>query len=213
MKWFEIFGYVAAGTTLVTYSMRTMIPLRVAGIASNCLFIAYGFLAAIYPTLLLHLILLPLNSVRLYQMVQLIKRVREAARGDLSMDWLKPFMHKRTCRAGEVLFRKGDAAQEMFFTVAGRYRLHELGIEIAPGHMIGELGMITPDNRRTATFECVEDGELLTIGYHSVQQLMFQNPQFAFYFLRLATERLVRNIKRLEDQVAAQAQRLGEVPA
>jgi CRP-like cAMP-binding protein len=112
-----------------------------------------------------------------------------------------------------VLFRKGDTAQEMFFTVAGRYRLNELELEIAPGHMIGELGMITPDNRRTATFACIEDGELLTIGYHSVQQLMFQNPQFAFYFLRLATERLIRNVKRLEDQVAAQAQRLNEAAA
>jgi CRP-like cAMP-binding protein len=139
--------------------------------------------------------------------------VREAARGNLSMEWLKPFMNKRACHANDVLFRKGDAANEMFFTVTGRYRLRELGLEIAPGHMIGELGMITPDNRRTATFECIEDGELLAIGYGSVQQLMFQNPQFAFYFLHLATERLHRNVRRLEEQVAAQARRLGEAPA
>jgi hypothetical protein len=58
--------------------MRTMIPLRVAGITSNCLFIVFGFFGAVYPTLVLHAALLPLNTLRLYQMLQ---SDREGARG------------------------------------------------------------------------------------------------------------------------------------
>ena len=146
----------------------------------------------------LHLILLPLNSLRLYQMLQLVKKVQSASRGDLSMDWLKPYMTKRRCRAGEIIFAKGDSAEQMFYTVTGRYRLVEIGSVISPGQVIGELGFVSPENQRTQTFECVEDGDLLTISYFDLKQLYFQNPTFGFYFLRLASERLFRDIRRLE---------------
>src|SRR5262245_5560865 len=109
----DLLGYLAAVLVLATFSMKTMLPLRITGIASNCVFIAYGLVAAAYPILILHLILLPLNSLRLYQMQQLIKRVQEASRGDLSMDWLKPYMTASRCRAGDILFRKGDVADKM----------------------------------------------------------------------------------------------------
>jgi hypothetical protein len=35
------------------------------------------------------------------------------------MEWLKPFMTERRYRRGDRLFRKGDAATEMFLTVTG----------------------------------------------------------------------------------------------
>jgi CRP/FNR family transcriptional regulator, cyclic AMP receptor protein len=194
----DALGYVAALLVLATFSMKTMLPLRVTGIASNCAFIAYGYADRAYPVLALHLILLPLNTLRLYQMVQLVKQVREASRGDLSMEWLKPYMTSRRCRDGETVFRKGDVAGQMFYTVTGRYRLAEIGAEIVPGDVVGEIGLIAPDKRRTLTFECVEGGELLSISYNQVAQLYFQNPKFGFFLLRLISERLFRDIQRLE---------------
>ena len=198
MSWPEFVGYMAALSTVGTYSMRTMIPLRVTGLISNCLFIAYGFFAGVYPPLVLHCILLPLNASRLYQMLQLVKKVKEATHGDLSMDWLKPFMTQRRCGPGEILFRKGDVAEEMFYSVSGRYRLVESGIELPPGEVVGELGLLAPDRRRTQSLECIEAGAILAISYKDVTQLYFQNPKFGFYFLRLAAGRLFQNIERLE---------------
>jgi len=113
--------------------MRTMIPLRTTGILANVLYVIYGSFGGVYPALVLHVILLPLNIVRLRQMLQLVKKVDEASRGDLSMDWLKSFMTGRKCRKGEVIFRKGDVATEMFYTVSGRFRLVELGIDVPVG--------------------------------------------------------------------------------
>jgi len=205
-----MFGYLAAVCMLATFAMKTMVPLRLAGIAANCLFIAYGYFGLLYPVMILHLILLPLNITRLYQMLELIKKVREASRGDLSMDWLKPFMSRRQCRKGEVLFRKGDAAADMLYMVSGRFRLTEVGIEISVGQVIGELGLIAHDRRRTQTVECIEDGEVLVIGYGNVEQLYFQNPKFGFYFLKLATQRLFQDIVRLQDELARRA---GSAPA
>jgi CRP/FNR family transcriptional regulator, cyclic AMP receptor protein len=53
--------------------------------------------------------------------------------------------------------------------------------------------------------ECIEDGDLLTIGYPQVKQLYYQNPQFGFYFLRLISQRLFKDIERLEKSAAANA--------
>ena len=79
--------------------------------------------------------------------------------------------------------------------------LLELGIELKPGQVVGELAMLAPDNRRTATLECIEDGEALSITYEQVEELYYQNPTFGFYFLRLATARLFENINRLQSDL------------
>jgi CRP-like cAMP-binding protein len=73
---------------------------------------------------------------------------------------------------------------------------------------VGELGFLAPDNRRTQSLECTEDGQVLAITYDRLLEIYFQNPEFGYYFLRLSTERLLQNIARLEgiiDQYKAQA--------
>ncbi|TMJ89015.1 MAG: cyclic nucleotide-binding domain-containing protein, partial [Alphaproteobacteria bacterium] len=115
---FALMGAIFFVTTLL---MRTMVPLRVAGIVSDVFFIGYGVLSSTVTTLILYVLLLPINIFRLAQMLRLVKRARIAAQGDLSMDWLKPFMTRRKYNKGDVLFRKGDHANEMFFTVTGKF--------------------------------------------------------------------------------------------
>src|ERR1700688_1892629 len=156
---------IGAGFYAATLLMRTMVPLRVFGIISILFFIAYGALGGAVATLLMYLLLLPLNSLRLFQMLDLVKKARVAARGDLSMDWLKPFMNKRNYRKGDVLFKKGQPAKEMFLIVTGKFLVSEIGVELLPGRIMGELGFLTPKNRRTQTVECIEAGEVLTIEY------------------------------------------------
>jgi CRP-like cAMP-binding protein len=63
---------------------------------------------------------------------------------------------------------------------------------------MGELGFITPNNKRTQTVECIESGEVLTITYDRLLEIYFENPEFGYYFLRLASDRLIQNIARLE---------------
>ena len=96
------------------------------------------------------------------------------------------------------MFRKGDVAKEMFYTISGKFLVKEIGIELPPGRIMGELGFIDPKNRRTQTVESIENGEVLAITYDRLLELYFQNPEFGYYFLRLTTERLMQNIARLE---------------
>ena len=131
-------------------------------------------------------------------MLVLVKKARSATQGDTSMEWLKPFMTERKYRKGDILMKKGDAAAEMLLTVTGKFRVIEINVELPPGRLMGELGFLTPDNRRTATIECIEDGHVLTITYEKLLEIYFQNPQFGYYFLVLTSQRLLENIARLE---------------
>ena len=61
----NLLGYAASAAVLATFLMRTMLPLRLVAIASNILFVVYGYLAHIEPVLFLHITLLPINVARL----------------------------------------------------------------------------------------------------------------------------------------------------
>ena len=66
MNWLDtgnLLGFMAAGLVLITFAMRTMLPLRLVGIAGNIAFIAYGLHQGLLPVVLLHILLLPLNTV------------------------------------------------------------------------------------------------------------------------------------------------------
>ncbi|WP_114947507.1 Crp/Fnr family transcriptional regulator [Microvirga calopogonii] len=202
MTWFEAIGWFGAVLAVTGSAMKTIIPLRCIGIGANICSLIFSSFTGNYPSIVVNLILLPLNSIRLYQMLGLIKRVKQASKSDLSMEWLKPFMTRRKTAAGEVLFAKGDTANCMYFTISGRYRLKEIDIELLQGQVVGEMGFMSPHNTRSQTLECLEGGEVLSISYDEVRQLYFQNPEFGFYFLRLASERLFSNMEKMEEEIA-----------
>jgi hypothetical protein len=194
----NLLALIGAGLYVATLMVRTIVPLRVIGIISILFFIGYGALAGAASTVIMYLLSLPINAIRLQQILKLAKKARISAQGDLSIDWLRPFMTPRKYRKGDVLFRKGAVAKEMFLTVSGKFLVVEIGVELPPGRIMGELGFITPKNRRTATVECIEDGAALSITYDKLLELYFQNPEFGFFLLRLTNERLTQNISRLE---------------
>jgi hypothetical protein len=200
----NMFALVGAIFFVATLLMQTMVPLRVLNMAGCTFFAAFGALSGNVTTFLLYLLLLPINAVRLRQMLKLVKRARHATQGDMSMEWLKPFMIERRYRRGDRLFKKGDTAAEMFLTATGRFLVKEIGVEFPPGSLMGELGFLTPNNRRTGTVECIEDGQVLTITYERLLEIYFQNPQFGYYFLVLTSQRLLKDISRLEGIIAQQ---------
>jgi hypothetical protein len=198
---------------VATTTMKTMIPLRVFGILYNLVLIGTAIPAHNYFVILVQLVVLAINSVRLHQMLHLIRDVRKSVNSDLSMDWLKPFMTERSCKAGEIIFYKDEKAEDMLYIVSGRFRLVESGIEFPIGAIVGELGMLSPSNVRTQTLECIEAGVILSVSYDQVEQLYVQNPAFGFYFLRLASARLFQNIDTLEQRLAQQVTAAEPKPA
>jgi hypothetical protein len=68
MSWVDFLGISAALTVLGSFCMTTIVALRTLALLSNILFVCYGLCAHIYPVLGLHLVLLPVNLIKLYQM-------------------------------------------------------------------------------------------------------------------------------------------------
>ena len=182
-------------------TMKTMIPLRVFSILLNLVLIGTAIPVHNYLVIAVQSVVLVLNAYRLHQMLQLIRDVRKSVSSDLSMDWLKPFMTERNCKAGEIVYYKDEKAEEMAYIVSGRFRLVESGIELPVGAIVGELGMLAPSKVRTQTVECIADGLILCVSYSKVEELYVQNPAFGFYFLRLASARLFQNIGKLQEEV------------
>jgi len=203
VDWIELAGYTASALVFLAFYMKTMIPLRIVGIASNLAFMTYGIGQHLYPVLILHGVLLPLNCIRLLQMRALIRKVRDAAHGDLSMEWLTPFMRRRAWKKGNVLFRRGDRANDLFLILSGSIRLLEIGVTVRAGSVLGEIGLFAPTKQRMDTAVCESDVELGIIDNDKVWQLYHQNPKFGRYLITLVTQRLLDDYSRLRDERAS----------
>ncbi len=201
----EFAGFVASILVFITFYMKTMVPLRIIGICSNVAFITYALLDGLVPILILHSALLPLNIFRLHQILKLVREVREAARGELALEALLPFMTRQWFAAGEVLFRKGDPSHEMFYIRRGAIRLSEIDKRIGEGDIFGEISMFSPNRERTTTAFCETDAELLRLSDGDMLRLYYQNPQFGFHVVRLITRRLIENYAAIEAAMSGPA--------
>ncbi len=202
MSWTDLLGYLASASVLITFCMGTMVPLRIVAICSNVLFASYGAVAHIYPVLVLHVILLPVNAARLLQILRLIKSVKAAELSEMSVETLLPFMSKRMLKAGDVLIRKGEQADSMFYLASGAMKIVEIAKTIGPGAVLGEIGIFAHDQKRTATVECTDDCEVYEINGNKAKQLYFQNPAFGFAVMKIVIGRLVENA-RVQQPAAA----------
>jgi CRP/FNR family transcriptional regulator, cyclic AMP receptor protein len=206
MTTLEIIAYVSAiiGGILVCVSffMKTIIPLRVVSAASNVGFIIFGVLTLSWPVLLLNAALLPINCVRTVSMMRLTRRVKAAAAtGDPSGIWLRPYMRTKKFKAGDILFRKGDPATEVYYLAEGLIEFVEIDIKLPPGRIFGEIAFFTQERTRTQTARCIENSTVLSIDEPTLKELYYQNPEFGFHLVSLVARRLAGNVSRLEAQL------------
>jgi CRP-like cAMP-binding protein len=174
-----------------------MIPLRVLALASNVLFMAYGYADHLYPVLILHAMLFPVNAFRLVQFQQLVRDMRQAKTEELSIQSLLPFMTRRKFAAGETLVRKGEIADRLYYLVDGELEIADINKVLKSGAIVGEIGVFAPNQKRTSTIVCRTEGTLFELTESKAKQLYFQDRSFGFAVLQLIISRLVENNERL----------------
>src|ERR1041384_4506259 len=124
LAWFDYVGYLGMLLGLVSMTMRTIIPLRLFAIGACACLGTFALLRHAWPTLIVNAATIPVLAWRTREMLLLTRRAHAAADNkSLSIAWLLPYMHPRTIRAGETLFKKGDDAGEMFYISEGKLRL------------------------------------------------------------------------------------------
>lgn len=70
MSLVDFVGYLGGLLVFSTFYLKIMARLRMVAIASNVVFIAYGYMGGLWPVLLLHMLMLPLNVCRLAELHQ-----------------------------------------------------------------------------------------------------------------------------------------------
>jgi len=195
-----------AGAALIILAsfMRTMLRLRAITVLSNLCLLG-GALAAPHAALvLLYLVLVPLNCVRLAEIVRLTRRVEAASQHkDISGVWLRPYMKARRLKAGSIVFRQGDPADALYLLASGELEWVEIGTRQPPGQLFGEISFFAPDRKRSLTGRCVTDCLVMWIRGDSFRELYFLNPKFAFHVSELIAERLVTDLRMLQQQLAS----------
>jgi CRP/FNR family cyclic AMP-dependent transcriptional regulator len=170
-----------------------MIPLRVAAITSNVAFstyallgLKYGIFGRVYPILVLHSSLLPLNVLRLRQVKRLINAVNKASDSE-TFEYLIPYMRSERHSRGETLFRKGDAADKLYLIEEGTIFMPEIGKRLSDGAVFGEVGLFAPQSIRSLSAVCEEDCGLHAITKDKVLELYYENPRFGFFLIRMVS--------------------------
>jgi hypothetical protein len=188
-----IAAWVAALLVFAAFFMKTMIPLRLVAIASNVAFVAYallglryGIFGRVYPILVLHAALLPLNVVRLRQVRRLIDAVNEASRSE-TFEYLIPYMTSEQYRNGSTVFAKGDKADKLYFIEQGSIRFPELGRRLSAAGFFGEVGLFAPQGVRSASAVCEGDCRFYAITRDKVLELYYQDPGFGFFLIRMVS--------------------------
>src|SRR4029077_212276 len=115
----DYIGYLASVMVLCTFCARTMIPLRVIALGSNVAFLAYGGLLHLYPVLLLHAVLMPVNAWRLTEILRLRGHVRKSEGDNAVFTALLPFARRLTVAQGEVVIRKGEPSDCLYLVFEG----------------------------------------------------------------------------------------------
>jgi CRP/FNR family transcriptional regulator, cyclic AMP receptor protein len=98
----------------------------------------------------------------------------------------------QTVKAGSVIFREGDAANELFVIKSGQVRI-QIGnrtiTELSADSIFGEMALIDSEPR-SATAIAITDVELVPVTEKQFLFLVGQTPYFALKVMRLLAQRL-----------------------
>jgi CRP-like cAMP-binding protein len=178
--------------------MRVPVRLRQIAIGSNIVFFTYGVLLHAYPVAVLHLMLLPLNIIRLVEIKRLAAEIKTARAADFSSELLRPFGSLRRYDTGSLLFHKDEQSTEAHVILSGRVEVPETGVTLNSGALVGEMAEFTPLQRRTLSARCVTDVETLVVRGDVAKRLYYDNREFGTYRLSLIAGRLVETSANVE---------------
>jgi CRP-like cAMP-binding protein len=112
---------------------------------------------------------------------------------------------RRTFSKGEVVFHRDDLAESLHFVVRGRFAVRAttpLGDSVlldvlGPGDAFGELALLLPDERRSATISALEAGETRSVYRDDFARLQRSHPGVKDVLLRVLAVQLRRASTRL----------------
>ncbi len=112
---------------------------------------------------------------------------------------------RRTFDKGEVVFHRDDPAESLHLIVRGRFAARvasQVGDSVlldvlGPGQAFGELALLLPGERRSATVSALEAGETRSVFRDDFARLQRSHPGVKDVLLRLLAEQVRRTSDRI----------------
>ncbi len=111
-----------------------------------------------------------------------------------SFDWLIPYMTKENFKKDDVLFRKDDNADKIYYIKNGSIRLEEINKTVKKDEIIGETGIFSPFHKRTASAICETEVEAYTLSQEKINELLYKYPSLLFVLIQLSIQRVIVNL-------------------
>jgi CRP/FNR family cyclic AMP-dependent transcriptional regulator len=94
---------------------------------------------------------------------------------------------RRAFQKGEVVFHQGDPGDSLHLVVKGRFAVRIMtplgdSVTIAvrgPGENFGEMALVDPETRRSATIQALEPAETQAVYYGELERLRAKHPQIS----------------------------------
>ena len=109
-------------------------------------------------------------------------------------------LDSRTVRTGEVVTRRGEKADAMYFIVAGEVEVElpeEDNVRLSDGDFFGEIAILTGDVRN-ATVRAVDETQLLVLQAHDLERLMDRVPEICDRIRQVGHERAPDRVDAVE---------------
>lgn len=106
---------------------------------------------------------------------------------------------------GDLLMDEGDYGYEAIFIEAGTAEVRQSGEPIntvGPGEMVGELALVAPGGKRTASVLAASPLRALSLTSHSVHEIRAKMPDLAAAIDRAAEEHQDRDRRRRGSRAA-----------
>ncbi len=147
-------------------------------------------------------------TLRMSPSLHTLERMEWPLLADLPPDDVRQLLsvaRRRTFARGEVVFHRDDPADSLHLVVRGRFGARVLtplgdGVlvdVVGPGQSVGELALLSPDARRSATVEALEAGETRCVYRGDFDALQRTHPGVKDVLLRLLAEQLRRSTDRV----------------
>ncbi len=189
----EPFGYIASLLVFAAFYTKSMVPLRIAAIASNVAFIVYGWIDGLAPILVLHGALLPLNVLRLLELRRIAVDVETAWNDEASIELLFPLMTRMTIRAAEMILEADDEADRLYYIVEGYLFVPEVQKELGPGCFLGEFSRSAEPGRKMAVAVARTDCVAMMLTRKAALAAFVQHPELAPHLLRFVSRAVLHN--------------------
>jgi CRP-like cAMP-binding protein len=112
-------------------------------------------------------------------------------------------------KKGTFLFREGQEAKEMYIILSGKVQVSKMNAEgkelflrlCKKKDIVGELTLFTVGPRYLFNAKVVEDGEAAAINIENLENILFNNSQLAYQFLKWMNDHIRRTITKFRDLV------------